>query len=265
MNKNDVLSNGWCNIIFQDRNKNYGAFQLRKIAHTNELKGIMFSILSATLILCFPFVIALFDKPVIDVPDHVFEFADIPPQKIEVSKPHKASSESFKQKKSNENTIPVITDDPQKNEIENQEQINLSVDSNFSDKYLNNNEKEQLMIASSDSVDDKIYPPVGIEKVPEFPGGEEALKQFLHKHIVFPSLGFEHGKSGMVYISFLINKEGIVSEIEVLKGIEGEPSFENEAIRVVRLLPVWKPGRQNGQVVNVRLTLPVNFQLKNSF
>ena len=81
----------------------------------------------------------------------------------------------------------------------------------------------------------------------------------------FPGDAFEDNKSGTVFLSFLINKTGKVSDVKILKGVHGVPSFEVEAARVVNLMPDWKPGMQNKRPVNVRLTIPVNFHLKSNF
>jgi len=96
--------------------------------------------------------------------------------------------------------------------------------------------------------------------MPEFPGGMDAMKTFISKNIQYPSDALEAAISGKVYVSFVVEKEGQISEVKVLRNLY--PSLDNEALRVVKSMPNWKPGMQNGKPVRVKYNLPVFFQLK---
>lgn len=97
-----------------------------------------------------------------------------------------------------------------------------------------------------------------VEQFPEFPEGNQAMYKFIHDNLVYPTQDCVKGK---VYLKFLVNKEGNISNIEVLRGIKGYPEFEREAIRVVKKMPPWIPGKQNGKAVSVWFTLPISFSL----
>lgn len=98
------------------------------------------------------------------------------------------------------------------------------------------------------------------EVMPEFPGGMDAMKTFISKNIQYPSDALEAAISGKVFVSFVVEKEGQLSEVKVLRNLY--PSLDKEALRVVKSMPNWKPGMQNGKPVRVKFNLPVFFQLK---
>jgi protein TonB len=98
-----------------------------------------------------------------------------------------------------------------------------------------------------------------VEDMPEFPGGMTALSHYLVNNIRYPAVAREAGISGKVYLEFTVSREGTISDISVLRGIGG--GCDEEAVRVVRAMPPWVPGKQRGKPVNVRFTLPVTFTL----
>lgn len=106
--------------------------------------------------------------------------------------------------------------------------------------------------------EDKVY--TLTEVMPEFPGGQEAMFTYLGKNLQYPGDAREAKKQGTVYVSFVVNKDGRVSEVKVLRGLY--PSLDKEAIRVVSRMPNWKPGTQNGKTVRTQFNLPVKFLLK---
>lgn len=102
---------------------------------------------------------------------------------------------------------------------------------------------------------------VVVESMPEFPGGNVELMKFLHSKIKYPSLAKEAGIQGRVFVSFVIEIDGSVSNIKILRGIGG--GCDEEAIRVVQSMPKWKPGTQRNNPVRVRFNLPLKFTLQN--
>ena len=100
---------------------------------------------------------------------------------------------------------------------------------------------------------------VVVDDAPEFPGGMEAMIKFLSENIKYPKIAHENGIQGRVICTMVINKDGSVSDVEVARGVD--PSLDSEAIRVIESMPKWKPGKQSGQEVAVRYTLPVVFRL----
>ncbi len=99
-----------------------------------------------------------------------------------------------------------------------------------------------------------------VEKMPEYPGGEMELKKFIAQNVKYPSEAQELGVQGKVYVTFIVGKDGIVKDIKIARGVH--ESIDDEAIRVVGLMPKWEPGMQSGEYVNVNYTIPINFVLE---
>ena len=110
---------------------------------------------------------------------------------------------------------------------------------------------------NAEEEDDKIY--LRVEKMPEFPGGNEELSKFLVRNIKYPLLAQENGIQGRVICQFIVNADGSIENIEVVRGVE--ESLDQEAIRVLKLMPNWKPGRQAGKNVSVKCTQVIRFRL----
>ena len=99
-----------------------------------------------------------------------------------------------------------------------------------------------------------------VEKMPEFPGGEKEMYKFILKNLRYPEIARENNIQGMVFVSFVVSKEGSLRDIKVLRGIGF--GCDEEAMRVILRMPKWEPGTQRGKPVDVRYTLPFNFKLK---
>ncbi|MDR1601871.1 MAG: energy transducer TonB [Tannerella sp.] len=99
-----------------------------------------------------------------------------------------------------------------------------------------------------------------VEKMPEFPGGQAAMLSFITKALKYPVVAQENGIAGRVTCSFVVNKDGSIVDIEVVRGIDA--SLDKEAMRVISTMPKWQPGQQRGKPVRVKFTIPVNFRLQ---
>ena len=102
---------------------------------------------------------------------------------------------------------------------------------------------------------------VVVEKMPEFPGGQQALFKYLSENVKYPVIAQENGIQGRVICQFVVNKDGSIVEVEVVRS-GGDPSLDKEAVRVIKSMPKWKPGQQRGKPVRVNYTVPVNFKLQ---
>ena len=89
-----------------------------------------------------------------------------------------------------------------------------------------------------------------VENMPEFPGGESSLQKYISNSIIYPEVAVENGVQGKVFVSFVVTKNGAIANARVVGGVD--PALDKEALRVVNTLPKWKPGKQRGQVVNVK-------------
>jgi periplasmic protein TonB len=99
-----------------------------------------------------------------------------------------------------------------------------------------------------------------VEDMPEFPGGDMALRQYIANTIKYPVIAQENGIQGKVYVTFVVDQDGGVSDARIARGVD--PSLDKEALRVVNSLPKWKPGKQRGKPVRVSYTVPINFVLQ---
>lgn len=98
-----------------------------------------------------------------------------------------------------------------------------------------------------------------IEEKPEFPGGEAAMFQWIAKNVKYPEIAKENSVQGKVFVQFVIGKEGKVTDVQVVRGVD--PSLDKEAVRIIQSMPAWKPGKQRGKPVKVSFQLPINFKL----
>ncbi len=99
-----------------------------------------------------------------------------------------------------------------------------------------------------------------VEEMPEFPGGDLARAKWLQANVHYPTIAQENGIQGKVYVTFVVGKDGSISNAVVARGVD--PSLDKEALRVVNAMPKWKPGMQRGKPVNVSFTVPINFVLQ---
>lgn len=126
----------------------------------------------------------------------------------------------------------------------------------FLAENMNSNESEATLVY--DNNQDKIYDKV--EGMPQFPGGVDAMITFLRANIQYPTEAAKNNISGRVVCSFIVDKEGYIKDIKVIKNVD--PQLDKEAIRVINMMPRWEPGKQDGKNVNVYFTLPINFSLQ---
>lgn len=135
----------------------------------------------------------------------------------------------------------------------------------------------EVMLEEGSSIDQEGYedqPPVALpvaepsgdevftfaQEMPAFPGGEMAMRQFLNDRLQYPAMEKESGVQGRVYLRFVVEKDGSLSGTTVARGVS--PGMNNEALRLIKAMPKWTPGRQNGQAVRVRMTVPIVFKLQ---
>lgn len=121
-------------------------------------------------------------------------------------------------------------------------------------------EVTQIQIAQTvekEKEEEKIF--VVVEEMPEFPGGELALRKYIASAIKYPTVAQENGIQGTVFISFVVDRDGGVSNVKIVRGVD--PSVDKEAMRVVSTLPKWKPGKQRGKPVRVSYSVPIHFRL----
>ncbi len=100
-----------------------------------------------------------------------------------------------------------------------------------------------------------------VEQMPEYPGGHGAMMSYLSQTIKYPAEALDDGIEGKVILRFVVDAEGQVGDVKVMRGVRDAPSLEREAVRVVKRMPKWKPGQQGGKAVATYFTLPVMFKM----
>ncbi|MBO4372415.1 MAG: TonB family protein [Bacteroidales bacterium] len=121
--------------------------------------------------------------------------------------------------------------------------------------------QEIVEVAPVEEEEEEAAPFVIVEDMPEFKGGEKALLKYIAEHVVYPEIAKENDIQGTVYVKFVINEKGKVTNVGLLRGVD--PLLDKEAIKVIESLPDWKPGKQSGKNVKVSMQVPIKFQLAN--
>jgi len=116
-------------------------------------------------------------------------------------------------------------------------------------------EDEEIEIEEDD--DDEFF--MVVENMPEFPGGDLGLMKYIQKNVKYPAIAKEYNITGKVYVSFIVDKSGSVTNVKIVRGVD--KNLDAEALRVVKSLPKYKPGKQRGKAVRVMFTIPINFTL----
>ncbi len=145
----------------------------------------------------------------------------------------------------------IIVDD----DVELEEEFTIDVDA---DVFTEVQEFTPIVIEEEEEVEEDVIFTV-VEDQPQFPGGEEARQRFLEDNLRYPTMAREAGIQGTVFVTFVVETDGSVTDVRVLRGIGG--GCDEEAVRVVEMMPRWEPGRQRGQPVRVQFNMPIRFRL----
>jgi protein TonB len=143
--------------------------------------------------------------------------------------------------------------------VDNDEEIEDELEIEDSDADMDE-EVEIREVEEEEEEEDEAQVFVIVEDMPVFPGGNAKLQSWINKRVKYPIIAQENGITGRVFISFVVNKVGNVEQVRVVRGVD--PSLDKEAVRVIKSMPKWKPGKQRGKAVKVSYTVPINFQLQ---
>ena len=279
MSKVDLKSRDWCELVFEGRNKEYGAYELRAKSGQRQVRGIIAILILIAAIAVLVGIKMAADSIMASSRDRDAELAtelsqlkkDEPVQKKEEIKQEYEQPEVQKVavKASIQFTVPEIVDvvDESK-KMKNQEELNRSNISIASQDYegdvngkgtiddLKDNQQAGGNQAAPEE-DSKIY--TIVETPASFPGGEAALLNYVNSHLKYPAIAQEEGIQGKVVLKFVVLENGNVGQVQVVQSLESH--CDQEAIRVVKSLPRFSPGKQQGKPVKSWFTLPIRFQL----
>lgn len=273
--KFDLYNSEWLELVFSDRNQNYGAYDLRKHYADNVSKAMILTFLGVAVLIGALSInyshhvnasLASDDIKQKVIPVILTEQVHQAVKKVEPVKsvaPPKAPPVSI-----TKFLPPVVTPD---DKVTEEPPKIIEIKGAVGPVEVKNPGGDQAVNASptgnggpgdgSASIDNSTYNANegDLEFMPEPVGGEKAWAKFLQKNLRFPAMAQEQGVSGKVFVSFIIEKDGKLSNITVLR--KAGYGFDEESLRVLKLAPAWKPGRQNGQNVRVQYTLPLSFSL----
>lgn len=276
----DLVSNSWVDLIFEGKNQAYGAYRLRKSTPKRNFYSVLVIAAAALLIVGIFWVKKAYDEyqAAHVAQTSVTEVSAIKEtkKKAEVKRKEPIVQEKKQEvvkevKSSIKFTAPVIKkDDEVKPEDEMRTQSELS-SNNTAIGALDvkgNSETGQILQVAQRVADEPVAPKPEVEKKvfdvveqqPSFPGGPAAMMAYLRSHIVYPAAAQDNNIQGKVIVQFVVEPDGSISGVRVVKPVD--PNLDREAARVVSSMPKWIPGKQNGQAVRVRFTLPVAFTLQ---
>lgn len=281
----DLSSKEWIDIVFDGKNKDFGAYQMRatSTARHNKAVIVVLCILAVIFVFLILAMTGVFNKAeeetnagieqeqlslynpedeIEEEPEEVIP--DIPEERQEMIKEEVANSI--------QNTdIDIVKDEEVVNEVKTQEELREdnrqmgAIDvSDGIDDLTKKSVTEEVIIEQpkeeKPKEDNIVYNTANVQQQPEFPGGEAAMYKWLNEHIQYPAAAAEEGVSGRVTVQFIVSKTGAIENVEVVRG--RHPALDKEALRVVKSMPKWNPGRNNGQAVKVTYILPVTFKLQ---
>jgi protein TonB len=266
----------WLDLVFKNRNQAYGAYELRKNNAGTTVKAFLYAAAFFSLLVITPWLIHQITKTnpagIKTDPIKIIEvnlLAIVKQEKPEIKPVAKASVKPLQHKSIQYAKMQVVPENQAESDIPTKEELSKAVISTANsegEESLNINpidiqESSPGTIGNSTSTTEsmELHTLNSIENYPEFPGGQAAFIKFLSRNLKYPHIAAEKGIMGKVLISFIIEKNGKLSNIKILRGIGY--GCDEEAIRVLEKSPEWKPGMQNKQHVRVAYTLPINFSL----
>ena len=266
--KVNLFNEAWVDLLFKDRNQAYGAYELRKDSSRRHKWGIIGALIFLVLVIWLPILYKQINSLTKEKDTGTITLSNLEiikkvekPVDVIIEKPAPPLKSSIKF------TPPVIKPDEEvqaDEEIKTQEELtktdlNISTQDVKGTDEVNGIDIDELKnkMVGEDSIS---APYSVVEQMPEFPGGEAALRKYLSNSVKYPRIATENGVQGKVYVNFVVDKNGSISNVKVVRGVDS--ALDNEAVRVIKAMPKWIPGKQNGETVRVSYTVPINFVLQ---
>ena len=282
MAKIDLYDPKWVDMVFAGKNKEYGAYQLRKGTSGRNIKALLILVIAAALVGGFLAWKVIEQKQAEEQQAYMeaMELANLQKQ----AKKEEKKKEQVKPKIEPKKEIPVARETQKftapvikKDELVKEENQVKQMDKLDDKVAVGTEDKEGVKDRTVEAVRSEIAvaapppPPAPkpevatkvfdvVEEMPSFPGGNAALMSYLNSNTKYPVVAQENGVQGRVIISFVVERDGSISDVKVARSVD--PSLDREAQRVVKSMPRWTPGKQNGQTVRVKYTVPVVFRLQ---
>ena len=282
----NLSSREWCDLVFEGKNKDFGAYVIRTDSSRRHNKAVLWTIIGSIIfgLLAFGYVKAnqyLEERWLADQAGQEGVFIDITPD-AEEPEPEQEILEQEKPEEVEEalSTVRVtelqIVDDEKvrpEDEILSQDEKEAT-DKVFGQTNVDNGQDDRMNFQTAVNevvVEKPVEEPkevkteqvfITVEQMPQFPGGDAELMRYLQSHMNYPPMAAENNVQGRVVVQFVVDKTGRVGEVKVVRSVDRD--LDKEAVRVCKSLPKFTPGRQNGQAVSVWYTLPVTFKLQGT-
>lgn len=254
-------------IVFEDRNKLFGAYMLRKVYSNNLFIGFSFALLMFSVGLISPLIYNILNpekaEEVVEIKEVNIDLMEAPPVEVKIP-PLPKYSPPAPPIKTVRFVPPVVTPDEEvqtEEKIATEEELKTSIASTATNDKEEDYSEMTEVVSGSPFGEEEIFEQSSIEVWPEFNGGMNAMMKYLRKKIKYNRDAEENRIQGKVYVSFVIKKDGSISDVKILKGL-GHGLDEN-AMVAVKNMPAWSPGKHNGRAVSVRFTLPVNYKISD--
>ena len=277
MAKIDLTSQEWVDMVFEGRNQAYGAYRPRKNAGKRNAYSLITIFVAAIAIwACIAVVkivqnstkkVAVTAVTELSALNQPKKKAEVKQKQVKIEQPERVVE---RVKSSVKFTAPVIKKDEEvkpEDELKTQDEL-MSTKTAIGALDVKGNDDangEVLKIKEAvaqpepkPEVENKVFDVV--EQMPSFPGGMQALMEYLGNNVKYPVVAQENGVQGRVVVSFVVERDGSITDVKVVRSVD--PSLDKEAVRVVKSMPRWIPGKQNGQAVRVKYNVPVAFRLQ---
>ena len=282
MAKIDLDDPKWVEMVFAGKNKEYGAYQLRKGTSGRNIKALLILVIAAALVGGFLAWKVIEQKQAEEQQAYMeaMQLAELQKQAKKEEKKKEPAKPKIEPKKeipvareTQKFTAPVIKKDElvkEENQVKQMDKLDEKVAVGTENKEgtkdrLAEAVRSDIAVAApppppapKPEVSNKVFDVV--EEMPHFPGGAAALQAFLSSNTKYPVVAQENGVQGRVIVSFVVERDGSITDVKVVRSVD--PSLDREASRVVRSMPRWSPGKQNGSAVRVKYTVPVVFRLQ---
>ena len=275
MSKIDLISNEWTDLVFEGRNQAYGAYKLRKGTTKRNIWSLIIVTLAAVLLFLGLQLQKMVEANKTVENTQAVELSSLEQKKkeakVEKKEIIKTEPEKVveKVKSSVKFTAPVIKKD---SEVKEEDEIKLEEVEKSNKAFGSftvegNDEVGGEVLKAKDDIkapeppkheENKIF--TVVEQMPMYPGGDAALMQYLSSNIHYPAVAAENGVQGRVVVGFVVERDGSITDVNVMRSVD--PSLDREAVRVVKNMPRWTPGKQNGSAVRVKYQVPVTFRLQ---
>ena len=284
MSKIDLYDPKWIEMVFEGKNKEYGAYVLRSGTSSRNLKALLILFIAAALIGGYLVYKIQADKAAAERTAYMeqLELSKLREQarneerdKPNVEKPKIEPIKELPQVRETQKfTAPVIKKDElvkEDNQMKAMDELDANTAVGIKDQEGTKDRtieaaRVAVVEAAPVEVTEEVQQEVSqkihevVEQPPQFPGGQSALLSWLSQNIHYPPVAEENGIYGRVVVSFVVESDGSISNVQVVRGVD--PSLDKEAVRVTKAMPKWLPGKQNGQAVRVKYNLPVTFKLQ---